>query len=549
MSQDLLTQLAEYGAYCDERQGSMSADDVIDVIVPLPMPADPTPPRRGWLVAAAAAALVLIVVGGVTWLTLFEGGVPPAGEPAATTIPQTTVPETTPTTTPETTAPPTTLAAGPIEVTVEWTEVTEGNPPLNGPTERGFGPFIITDGSTQRVAVVSGFDDGPLSLWSSEDGIEWVNTAISLPAEPAWLESTPTGFWLMGGTPSALWYSSDLLSGWEAINLGGLAQEAPYPLTFEEASIQSVASVGDTALVVARYDAVLDWDELLGIEPGSYVEFDYDEESDGVVLLSGRKGSLGLEGTKVPLLRFTPRASAEGLTLVDADTDETAYFFPNEGDLDWRDVVNPGDYPYLGFEISRLLVVTPDGLEETGPWAGSLSGSSTPQAMRILQLNDSVIVETGVGEERGASYLTRDGRTFEAIPPPPQLLGNIRHDPISGYLYSWIVDGWWTGGSDLEHWISTDGANWTTLKTPVVIETWQTERTVLHRLDNAWMIMKEENGTITEISVSVHGEEWRTIDPPPGNNGSLFLSLAWGNRVLIPGEDLNWIGRLDFGGG
>ena len=30
MSQDLLTQLAEYGAYCDDRQGSVSADDVID---------------------------------------------------------------------------------------------------------------------------------------------------------------------------------------------------------------------------------------------------------------------------------------------------------------------------------------------------------------------------------------------------------------------------------------------------------------------------------------------------------------------------------------
>ena len=77
MSQDLLTQLAEYGTYCDERQGSVSADDVIDAIVPLPMPTPPTAPRRGWLVALAAAAVILIVIGGVTWLTSFSDSIAP----------------------------------------------------------------------------------------------------------------------------------------------------------------------------------------------------------------------------------------------------------------------------------------------------------------------------------------------------------------------------------------------------------------------------------------------------------------------------------------
>ncbi len=36
MSQDLLTQLAEYGTYCEERQGSVSADDILGNVVPLP---------------------------------------------------------------------------------------------------------------------------------------------------------------------------------------------------------------------------------------------------------------------------------------------------------------------------------------------------------------------------------------------------------------------------------------------------------------------------------------------------------------------------------
>ena len=90
MSQDLLTQLAEYGAYCDDRQGSVSADDVIDTIVPLPMP---TPPGRGWLVAVAAAALILVIIGGVTWLTPFGESLAPTNEPTEKTLPQTTVPD------------------------------------------------------------------------------------------------------------------------------------------------------------------------------------------------------------------------------------------------------------------------------------------------------------------------------------------------------------------------------------------------------------------------------------------------------------------------
>ena len=110
MTQDLLTQLAEYGTYCDERQGAVSADDVTDAVTPLPMPTQPTRPRQGWLIAAAAAAAVMLVLlGGLALLDPFAvDEVAPTNEPVVTTLPeQVTVPE--PETLTDTTASTTTL--------------------------------------------------------------------------------------------------------------------------------------------------------------------------------------------------------------------------------------------------------------------------------------------------------------------------------------------------------------------------------------------------------------------------------------------------------
>jgi len=87
MSQDLLTQLAEYGAYCDERQGKVDASDVIGPVVPIPAPVVASRPVRGWLVAAAAAALILLLIGGVALLAPFRGGAPVVDQPIVTTIP------------------------------------------------------------------------------------------------------------------------------------------------------------------------------------------------------------------------------------------------------------------------------------------------------------------------------------------------------------------------------------------------------------------------------------------------------------------------------
>ena len=63
MSHDLLTQLSEYGTYCDERQGTVTADDITDAVIPLPMPTQPTRPRHGWLIAAAEKNLPIFTPG------------------------------------------------------------------------------------------------------------------------------------------------------------------------------------------------------------------------------------------------------------------------------------------------------------------------------------------------------------------------------------------------------------------------------------------------------------------------------------------------------
>ena len=164
MSQDLLTQLAEYGTYCDERQGSVSADDVIDTIVPLPMPTHSTAPRRRWLVAVAAAALILIIIGGLTWLTPLSDTIPPSD--TQTTIPQTTVPETTVPTTPDTTVPELTE---PLSSSI-WSRLPHDEAVFGG--EGSEWMFDVTVGGPGLVAV--GSDGSDAVVWTSVDGIAWL---------------------------------------------------------------------------------------------------------------------------------------------------------------------------------------------------------------------------------------------------------------------------------------------------------------------------------------------------------------------------------------
>jgi len=99
MSPDLLTQLAEYGTYCEERQGSVSADDILGNVVPLPAMTSPAVPARRWVVAVAAAVAALVLIGGVAWLASGRDAVVPADQPIPTGEPIT--PEVTNVPTPE----------------------------------------------------------------------------------------------------------------------------------------------------------------------------------------------------------------------------------------------------------------------------------------------------------------------------------------------------------------------------------------------------------------------------------------------------------------
>jgi len=166
MTDDLLTQLADYGTYCDERQGAVSADDVTETVMPLPAPTQRTRPRNGWLIAMAAAALVLVLVGGLALLDPFGGeSVAPSDEPAVTT---TLSPATTLAVAPvpaDESAATTTLAVAPVPVpgtvTVSWESVQR---------EEGQGPSVRS-----IVGTSSGFLGTDLdgTLWRSRDGSTW----------------------------------------------------------------------------------------------------------------------------------------------------------------------------------------------------------------------------------------------------------------------------------------------------------------------------------------------------------------------------------------
>jgi hypothetical protein len=194
MTNDLLTQLAEYGTYCNERQGAVSANDVTDAVMPLPMSTQPTRPRNGWLIAAAAAVLVLLLVGGLGLLAQrndppndapvvdqVEPETPPVIDPPATTLPLNT-----------TEPPPTTL---PVEVDIdgfapslsglgveagEWNSLTLGSREF----AVGASTFTVWEGTLRidwRGVAKTVVDDNTRFLIENpqgsdgEVGIEWIH--------------------------------------------------------------------------------------------------------------------------------------------------------------------------------------------------------------------------------------------------------------------------------------------------------------------------------------------------------------------------------------
>jgi hypothetical protein len=480
--------------------------------------------------------------------------------PTLVTLPETVI--TTVPTSPDATVPPVIVPIAPIDINVEWTEVTEGNPPYAGPTDRSLGlPFVIDDGTTQRVAIVSGTDDTPYSLWTSEDGIEWLETALSLPQQGPLggdLKSTPSGHWLIGRGPEAsLWFSSDLVSGWEEIRVDGLTNETLYPLVGEP-EIRDVATVGDTTLIAVQHELVFDWDDLLGIEPGTYDYYDYDydgdeestqnrdsEQLDPIVTLNGRvirEGADGEEDESDTLLHFIPSASSDGLTIIDADSGETMFEFPNHDAFDWEDVVGQEAWPRFETQLSKLLALTPDGVEAIGPWSSDIGASPSIESIRLIEARDGIIINGRDGKGQEESYVTRDGVSFEAISLPYL---SVVYDEASGYFYtpyadpSYGVDG---------HSISPDGVNWTSLDTLPKLNVGPDVST-LSRVAGGWLFMKYTNSDLPVSLFSPDGLEWHPVDTSADVRRDFGLPLAWGNRLLILSRDSNWVGNVDGGDG
>ncbi len=63
--------------------------------------------------------------------------------------------------------------------------------------------------------------------------------------------------------------------------------------------------------------------------------------------------------------------------------------------------------------------------------------------------------------------------------------------------------------------------------------------------------MKHHAGVIIEIHFLPDGQEWHAVDFPPmiGRKGGWRVGpfVVWGNRVIVFGDQLNWVGTLDLG--
>ena len=97
MSTDLLTQLAEYGTDHEDRQPTVSADDILGVVVPIPVRTTRAVSPRGAVVGLVAAAVAVLVV--AVPLLFSQSDSSPADSSTVPSTPTTTVFDASPTTT------------------------------------------------------------------------------------------------------------------------------------------------------------------------------------------------------------------------------------------------------------------------------------------------------------------------------------------------------------------------------------------------------------------------------------------------------------------
>jgi hypothetical protein len=279
MSQDLLTQLAEYGAYCEERQGTVDATDVIGSVVPVPTPVLSSRPVRGWLVAAAAAVFVLVLIGSVGLLARVMGDsqdVPVTDDPVVTTTTATDAVDEAPNVVEE--AP---IAGGSETSMTPWPIEDIPSDAQWGTLDTPIGPahwVHLTNavpgnvGGMEALAWPAGFamfqsptytypdnreELHPAKLWVSPDGIEW--HIEPLPIDPAAVEASLTfdggAYWLTSTDPNGLWRSTDGAT-WQEYDPSSLAPPGPsWDSGLSAAWLEGarLASIGELTVLYATY--------------------------------------------------------------------------------------------------------------------------------------------------------------------------------------------------------------------------------------------------------------------------------------------------------
>jgi len=551
MSQDLLTQLAEYGAYCNERQEPVSAEDVIDAIVPLPMPTPTPAPSRGWLVAVAAAALILVVIGGVAWLTSFDNSISPADDPTVTTVPETTVPQTT---VPQTTVPgpPTTVPAPPTTVpgpsttapqaveSVIWTR-HEGSVP-------GSGSSFYRETPVGLVAIRTEDFQVPL-VYMSSNGSEWTEVpipgaaSVPLPEVHSFdVEPTPAGVWLTG-PDGDIWFAN--LDSWSsgAPSWEEMASEAdlldlkgPPPVGTRWASgISGKARIGTTSLLAVDWELAIDYGAILDLPPG-YTDIGHDDldscysgGTPGQLSVRGRNSS----GEEVCLTTVTMVNDAGGVSVLDEDGDQVVYVENAVAEFAYGDG-GPHVFPPSG--MLDLYASTDGRLELVR------SVDATYPCGHGLDHGDGAVVHVidcpdleGSAAAQDVARSTTDGVTWEQIPyDDPAFLGG-RH-PLG---FSWESTWPWGPPDDVQGpsaiLVSEDGETWTELirhagpifDPPAGIVATQVEA---DRLADEIFVY---NGT----ALSTVQANWPMSDWPE------FSGMIGNTLILIHGADV-WIGEL-----
>lgn len=536
MSNNLLTQLAEYGTYCDERQGTVTADDITDAVMPLPMPIQPTRPRHGLLIAAAAAAAVLLVAGGLALLARSGDGSTPVDEPTSTTVAApvvTTVPEPVPTTTiaeteestPTTTVPDRSPAVyrgmdAPM-VAMETTGSTSGYGGLTWTIYESFGssfpagdiwfdpeigyvaypPFNTADTDDPT-------SDGRAYEWRSDDAVAWERRVLPefdgydyFSVHSGWSTSnSPLGLWAVAGTSdgSTLFVASG--NTWQRVEFDDSARPGVEGIIVDGLRGEPISS-GETTIYSSYGPVRIPWERYFGDGLAAGLRGEWDDATQHVRVVDWDTGDLYADLTvdvDADRVSFTDARSGD-VVLEVAVTDE----FPPESIIEAAQGKLRADVWI--FDGDQRLVWTPSPFPDT----------AVDQAIPILPLAKggfaAFVDNQGVDEV----WTSADGRVWSNRGQVGFLdrvdgYTAIEFEPFAGKVQAHAT----LGESGLvESWESMDGVNWTPARFSTYGPYGPPTPTNL-----GWIAIDDDPEGVATFWVSADGDAWQQLGIPAGFN-------------------------------